>query len=37
MYVSCANIPSELNLVDQKSDSDIMHLFQLGKTDDPGG
>ena len=35
--VSCANIPSELNLVNQKSDNDIMHLFQLGKTDGLAG
>ena len=37
MCVSCANIPSELNLVNQKSDNDIMHLFQLGTTDDLAG
>ena len=37
MCVSCANIPSELNLVNQKSDNDIMPLFQLGKTDGLAG
>ena len=37
MCVSCANIPSELNLVNLKSDNDIMPLFQLGKTDGLAG
>ena len=37
MCVSCVNIPTELDSVNQQPNDDIVHLFQLGKTDSLAG